>query len=1612
MSTKTNRNANGIITSTKNYQEQTKAVGELVKTTQTLDKSGGLKSSSNETVVNLSKQKDLLNQIANFQLKTNQQIALLESGKTSGSINTVALDKVKTQLNALALDTPNLIHNMKQIPISLDGITKSAKQTAEAITPINEKTDSLGTTMIKSASKFAIWMGIATAFMSVVNAIKNGIGYVVELNNQLTKLRIEMNLTDSDMKKMTSSAQSMAKELGSTVSDVLKIAEVYSNVNETVDSIIEKTRAAIVMGNLSGMTPKDASDAIQGIALQFSILDKDSMHITDIITKTAAAIGVDFGNAVQVISDAIKVSGNVATEAGIKLENYAAIVGSISQITRLPGSTIGQSMKTIITRTQRVTSDETSMEDISKAETALRSVGVEVRKSETEFKNFDETMGELSKKWETMTMTSKSYIAYQLSGIRQVNIFDAMMKEWSKSTAMATDNLNSQGFAMEKNDIYLQSNEAKMKLLTSATETFWQNAVDSDVINGAVVALTKLVETFDFLINNPIASFLITVAASTGALKLLGLGFTALGKSTIGTSIGLWAIQASEEGLIVTTKALTATMLASPLFWIVAITAGIYLFVKAVDFLNVTFEEQKAKVAELSTEYDALKKSLTGLQDELTKTQARIDELSNKNPITLVEQDELDKLRLVNKELQVKVDLMKIETNNKAETLGNENVNLYNKKFGSETTSNSKISEYQNAPLLVEPIAGFQGLNVMIAAYNSYKIAKDKALNSGDLKGVERFNDLMKETEKSLLISSNDLIAIRENLQALPNPTEKQKKIIDEINNSLKFTRSILLPDQLFGEAWKQLTKQEQEYLNTANKNGTLTEEQVKKYQALNDILGINGFSFEKLKGYIEKATTATETQTTALENTAKILYKFPSDLKTVEDAFTATADSIKLLASAQDDLKTSHEISSDTLQNLIEKYPQLIAYLSNETEMSKQISGILEIEKENQRLNFEAKLTYSNAYFNSLIKGNADTWNIVKNAYSADYENFHSVADAKLSTNNWLVKMIGASWSQMYSSQEAALRAVINNLQATANSSNIGLMLDAQRQLDALKAMSEPMKIASQKIPFVSIPKSSSSSPSSSSQTDPTKFDLNLDRYMSFNNILAQINNELELNNSLQDSASDSDKIKLLEQRNILLAQQQNALHSLNEERKTERDELARGIKSNGIGIDTNGNVTNADAILQSMTNSANRMAEGNAKKAKFDNIKNLQDDVKRYADLVTSEIPKTYQEWIDSANAISKNAIAIKDLANQLETDTLSKMKDLRKQQYEEEKTAFDDLIDHKIKRLDDLQAKEDYDKNINKQDIAIAKKQSEINALYGDNSFAGIKKKAEFETQLLDLKTARQDTATQHNIDAQKIALQKQKDNSDSYFDEKLKDANLQAQVEIELATKGVNELKTIYGTLWDSFNDSISKLGQSLKVEFIDRLIEAKKLSDSALSSPYVSPSTPVTTSPPPTSQSTPTQAPSSRTYTVKKDDNLWDIAKETLGNSLRYMEIYNLNRDKLNNPRLIYPGQILKIPRFLSGGYTGDSEGLGWLDKKEIILNSIDTSNLLKAVNITRQIVGNLNVNRVPNISNNSTQGDITLNQTNYITTQKGQSEEDVAKMVWKYTANELNKRGR
>ena len=47
--------------------------------------------------------------------------------------------------------------------------------------------------------------------------------------------------------------------------------------------------------------------------------------------------------------------------------------------------------------------------------------------------------------------------------------------------------------------------------------------------------------------------------------------------------------------------------------------------------------------------------------------------------------------------------------------------------------------------------------------------------------------------------------------------------------------------------------------------------------------------------------------------------------------------------------------------------------------------------------------------------------------------------------------------------------------------------------------------------------------------------------------------------------------------------------------------------------------------------------------------------------------------------------------------------------------------------------------------------------------------------------------------------------------------------------------------------------------------------------------------------------------------IRKGDNLWTIARRNYGAGIRYTTIFEANRDQIQDPDLIFPGQVFKVP---------------------------------------------------------------------------------------------------
>lgn len=142
--------------------------------------------------------------------------------------------------------------------------------------------------------------------------------------------------------------------------------------------------------------------------------------------------------------------------------------------------------------------------------------------------------------------------------------------------------------------------------------------------------------------------------------------------TTAGMSSADSAAIAAKLGLTTANTGLAASFMALwkamwPILAVMAGVAVIYGIVKLIDRLVVTTEELAEELNELKSELQDIESEIDSINDELETTQSRMAELLAMDNLSFAEEEELDRLRKQNDELQRQIDLLKLAEEQKTE---------------------------------------------------------------------------------------------------------------------------------------------------------------------------------------------------------------------------------------------------------------------------------------------------------------------------------------------------------------------------------------------------------------------------------------------------------------------------------------------------------------------------------------------------------------------------------------------------------------------------------------------------------------------------------------------------------------------------------------------------------------------------------------------------------------------------------------------------------------------------------------------------------------------------------------------------------------------------------
>ena len=234
----------------------------------------------------------------------------------------------------------------------------------------------------------------------------------------------------------------------------------------------------------------------------------------------------------------------------------------------------------------------------------------------------------ISKVWDELGKTDpvgQAALLELLAGKRQGNALAAALTNMKDGVAATEASFNSAGSAAKEYDKWQNSIEAHLKSLGASWEAFSVKALKSDSIIGVVDLLTGLSNVLGEIAGKVdiVGVALIALSGVLGAMTSVGLNGFANMLNKVFVSLGFASGAAT-----------TAAMAFSVMIPVAAVIGGLALFNK----LNVTLDEQKSKLSDITDKY----KSVTEEIDSLTSKQSAspLD-----TPLTANEQIRLDYLQ-------------------------------------------------------------------------------------------------------------------------------------------------------------------------------------------------------------------------------------------------------------------------------------------------------------------------------------------------------------------------------------------------------------------------------------------------------------------------------------------------------------------------------------------------------------------------------------------------------------------------------------------------------------------------------------------------------------------------------------------------------------------------------------------------------------------------------------------------------------------------------------------------------------------------------------------------------------------------------------------------------
>jgi len=397
---------------------------------------------------------------------------------------------------------------------------KKAKKEQKGVKTEVDKTSS----SFQQAAKNVFSYGIA--FTALRRIYRETIRTITELDKALTEMSVVTTMNRKETQMLVGTFQNLAKETGFTTTEIAKLSTVYFRQGRALKDVIELTTIAAKAARIAGIGATESANLLTAAVNGFGLAAKEAEAVSD----KFAALAASSASSYQELAVGLSKFASQAKVAGLSLDFAMGLLAKGVETTREAPESIGTALKTVLARMRELTDLGKTLEDgmdVSRVDTALRQIGVNLRDTNGQFRDMEDVLTEVGNKFSSLNKMQQASVAVALAGTRQQSRLLAIFQDFDRTLELVQTSEESAGATTAQHLKFMEGMEASLTNLRTSYQRFITTITESEVVIGIVRTLSASID----LVTNGLNS--LGLSGKNAMIIIAGLGLALKANSII-----------------------------------------------------------------------------------------------------------------------------------------------------------------------------------------------------------------------------------------------------------------------------------------------------------------------------------------------------------------------------------------------------------------------------------------------------------------------------------------------------------------------------------------------------------------------------------------------------------------------------------------------------------------------------------------------------------------------------------------------------------------------------------------------------------------------------------------------------------------------------------------------------------------------------------------------------------------------------------------------------------------------------------------------------------------------------------------------------------------------